>query len=295
MEWINFTYYAYSAGFLWLLAAFIAIVPTQKIIVEGKGIQMIVTKLGSFFPVIPSKQKTIIANILTILGILILGGFIALLWIKLDRPPLRTLGETRIWYAFFLPFIGIITFNRWKFGWFLMYSNLLAILFISINLAHPENYSKTLMPALQSPWFVPHVVVYIFAYALLGVSSLIALYGIFLNTNNTNNYNKKIKEVLNLADNLVYTGFAFLTLGLLFGALWAKEAWGHYWTWDPKETWALLTFLAYLTYMHFRLYHKNKIKIHLWILGLSFAILLLAWFGVNYMPSAADSVHTYTS
>ena len=294
MEWINFNIYAYTALILWLLAAFIAILPTHKIIEKGKGIQKLVTKIGSILPVLQEKKKMPISNILTILGLLILGGFLTMLWIKLDRPPMRTLGETRLWYAFFLPFIGIITFNRWKFGWFLSYSNLLAILFLSINLAHPENYSKTLMPALQSPWFVPHVVVYIFSYALLGVSSLVAIYGVFLKSSKTDDYEKKIKETLSLADNLVYTGFAFLTLGLLFGALWAKEAWGHYWTWDPKETWAFLTFLAYLTYMHFRFYHKNKVKIHLWILGLSFAILLLAWFGVNYMPSAANSVHTYT-
>ena len=58
---------------------------------------------------------------------------------------------------------------------------------------------------------------------------------------------------MSLCDNLVYVGMAFLTIGMLFGALWAKEAWGHYWNWDPKETWAAATWLGYLIYIHYRL------------------------------------------
>lgn len=63
-----------------------------------------------------------------------------------------------------------------------------------------------------------------------------------------------------MKDNLVYIGTAFLTLGLLFGALWAKEAWGHYWTWDPKETWAFLTWIGYILYIHYRFYHPREEK-----------------------------------
>ena len=58
---------------------------------------------------------------------------------------------------------------------------------------------------------------------------------------------------MDLCDNLTYVGLAFMTLGMLTGAIWAKEAWGHYWAWDPKETWAAATWFAYLAYIHFRL------------------------------------------
>ena len=100
---------------------------------------------------------------------------------------------------------------------------------------------------------------------------------------------------MKLADNLVYIGFAFLTLGLIFGALWAKEAWGHYWTWDPKETWAFLTWMGYMIYMHYRYHRPANINGPLWTLTLAFVILLIAWFGVNYLPSAQSSVHVYSS
>ena len=228
-------------------------------------------------------------NMLVIAGILIFAYYITILWISLDRAPMRTLGETRLWYSFFLGVIGYLTYLRWNYKWFLVYSVLMSVLFMIINMIYPENFSKTLMPALQSPWFVPHVIVYIFAYALLGAASIVALYGLWLEYFRTFR-----KNLLQLADNLVYVGFAFLTLGLLFGAVWAKEAWGHYWTWDPKETWAFITWMAYLLYMHFRYFHPKKVRTPLWILALAFVILLIAWFGVNYLPSAQSSIHVYS-
>ena len=221
-------------------------------------------------------------------GTAVLLLFLILLWIRLERPPLRTLGETRLWYSLFLPLVGIITYLRWGYKWFISYALGLAILFLIINYLHPETYSKTLMPALRSPWFIPHVIVYIFSYALLAASSLVALKGLY------HVYYREFEiKTIRLADNLVYIGFAFLTFGLLFGALWAKEAWGHYWTLDPKETWAFLTWLSYLVYIHFRFFQPRKIKTPLWALILAFVVLLICWFGINFLPSAQESVHVY--
>ena len=146
------------------------------------------------------------------------------------------------------------------------------------------------MQSLKSPWFIPHVLVYLFSYAVLAASSIVAIKGWY--DSYKGNFNL---ETLKLADNLVYIGFAFLTLGLLFGALWAKEAWGHYWTWDPKEVWAFLTWMGYLIYIHYRHFHSNKTKQALTILALAFVVLLVCWFGVNYLPVANTSVHTYTN
>jgi ABC-type transport system involved in cytochrome c biogenesis permease subunit len=92
----------------------------------------------------------------------------------------------------------------------------------------------------------------------------------------------------------VYIGFGFLTLGLVFGAFWAKEAWGHYWTWDPKETWAMITWLAYLLYIHYRLVNKKDTDKALWILVVAFVLLLVCWFGINYLAIGESSVHTYS-
>ena len=145
-------------------------------------------------------------------------------------------------------------------------------------------HSKPLMPALQSPWFAPHVIVYMFCYGVFGVVTVMALYQLIT---------RKISENSNMVK-LVYVGLALMTTGMLFGALWAKEAWGHYWNWDPKETWAAITWFAYLIYIHYRRLPNSNQRLALWCLVVSFVLLQMCWWGINYLPSAqATSVHTY--
>jgi ABC-type transport system involved in cytochrome c biogenesis permease subunit len=268
-NWIQFPIYAISSAILWLIG-------------------LISISIGYFQRT--KKIYNVLGIIFSILGILVFSTFIIFLWIALERPPMRTLGETRLWSTLFLATLALIIYLRWRFILIYAFGLMMAYVFLIINLTHPETHEKALMPALQSPWFVPHVIVYILSYAFLGLSCLVGMYGLI-----TIFLKKYEDDILILGDNLVYLGFALLTCGLLFGALWAKEAWGHYWTWDPKETWAFLTWLAYLLYIHFRYNHPSRTKTHLWILSLSFIILLICWFGINYLPSAQNSVHVYAS
>jgi ABC-type transport system involved in cytochrome c biogenesis permease subunit len=232
------------------------------------------------------RDKSAVAYTSTLLGLLVFFTFILSMWISLERPPLRTMGETRLWYSFFLPLVGLMVYSRWKYKWILSFSTVLALVFICVNLFKPEIHDKTLMPALQSPWFAPHVIVYMFAYAVLGAATVLAVFLLFKKTSLTSE--------MDIADNLVYVGLAFLTIGMLFGALWAKEAWGHYWSWDPKETWAAITWLAYLVYVHYRRLPRHNVRLALWTLVISFVLLQMCWWGINYLPSAqGTSVHTY--
>ena len=184
---------------------------------------------------------------------------------------------------------GLIVYSRWKYKWILTFSTILSLVFICVNLFKPEIHDKTLMPALQSPWFAPHVIVYMFAYAVLGAATLMAFYLLFIKKT------PMADEEMDITDNLVYVGLAFLTIGMLFGALWAKEAWGHYWSWDPKETWAAITWLAYLVYIHYRQLPRQRLRLAHWMLIISFVLLQMCWWGINYLPSAqGSSVHTYS-
>ena len=216
-------------------------------------------------------------------GIIVLAGFIGLLWITLDRPPLRTMGETRLWYSFFALISGLFTYCRWRYKWILSFSTVLATVFILLNILKPEIHDQTLMPALQSPWFIPHVTVYMFSYSLLGCAFLIGVVRLFKNSD----------DLLQSADTLVYIGVAFLSFGMLSGAIWAKSAWGHFWSWDPKETWALITWLSYLIYIHLRIYRMGSARLLCFLLIFAFACLQMCWWGINFLPSAADSVHVY--
>ena len=241
ISWEHFIFFAIAAVLLWAVGAWAA-----------------------------WKGKMVTAYASTILGLTVFFSFILMMWISLERPPLRTMGETRLWYSFFLPLAGIIVYSRWKYKWILSFSTVLALVFICVNLFKPEIHSKTLMPALQSPWFAPHVIVYMFAYAVLGVATLMAIFLLV-----------KERALNPQLDDLVYVGLAFMTIGMLFGALWAKEAWGHYWSWDPKETWAAITWFAYLVYVHYRQVPTHKPKLALWVLLVSFVLLQMCWWGIT--------------
>ena len=168
------------------------------------------------------RNRRTLAFVTTGLGLAVFFSYILIMWITLERPPLRTMGETRLWYSFFLPLAGVIVFSRWQYKWILSFSTLLATVFVCVNLFKPEIHSKTLMPALQSPWFAPHVIVYMMAYALLGAAVVMSVYLLFFKKGSD------IDKEMEITDNLAYVGLSFMTLGMLMGALWAKEAWGHY-------------------------------------------------------------------
>ncbi|MDP3436652.1 MAG: cytochrome c biogenesis protein CcsA [Bacteroidales bacterium] len=229
-------------------------------------------------------KSTTAGKILILAGILLFSVFIAGLWIAQGHPPLRTIGETRLWYSFFLIIVGFATYLHWGYKWLMGYSTLVSAVFIFVNLLKPEIHTTNLMPALRSVWFVPHVTVYILSYAMLGaatIASFVALKEL-----------RSTQRLMPLIDNLVYIGFGFLMMGMLMGAIWAKEAWGDYWSWDPKEVWAFITATAYLIYIHSRL-RGYPLKYILWLLPVAFILLMITWIGVNYLPAAQGSIHVY--
>ena len=259
MSWDSFVIYAIVSGLCWTTGAFLAFKEHRNSAISISGI-------GSF-----------------VFMVFIIG-----LWISLERPPMRTMGETRLWYSFFLSIAGIAVYVRWRYKWILSFSTLMSVVFICVNLLKPEIHSKSLMPALQSVWFVPHVIVYMFAYAMMGAVTLFTLY-LWLRPSRK----EPTAEEMGVCDNLVRIGWAFLTLGMVMGALWAKEAWGDYWTWDPKETWAAATWLGYLLYLHLRKQIKDY-NVLFALLIFSFLMLQMCWYGINYLPSAQGaSIHVY--
>ena len=224
------------------------------------------------------------AVLLSMLSVATMLSFIVMLWLTLQRPPLRTMGETRLWYSFFLLVAGLFTYIRWRYRWIMLFAAILATVFITINIMKPEIHDQTLMPALQSVWFVPHVSVYMFSYALLGCGTLLAIVALV----------RRAYDLDGAIERLLYGGIAFLTVGMLTGALWAKDAWGAYWSWDAKESWAAVTWALYLVALHLApAITPRRSKIFYVVIILAFVALQMCWYGVNYLPSAADSVHTY--
>lgn len=138
------------------------------------------------------------------------------------------------------------------------------------------------MPALQSGWFVPHVLAYMISYALC-VVAFILLIRLWCA--------KEKSELRRAVYQILRTAFPFMTFGMLSGALWAEEAWGQYWSWDAKEVWSLITWGLYLVYFHCRksAWHKHADWAHL----LAFLALLTTFFLVNLLPKLGSLLHSY--
>lgn len=312
MSWDSFVWFALAASLFWISGAIVSVI----------------------------SKRRLPAAVLTGCGSAIFMTFIVGVWISLGRPPLRTMGETRLWFSLFLSLIGLVVYFRWRYRWVLPFGCLMAVMFAGINIFKPEIHTEELMPALRSPWFVPHVIVYMFSYAVMGIATILAIRILWLTrrsaagsapaTGSTtpatvdaaaSPLSPSLQGDLRLCDTLVRMGWGFITMGIVMGALWAKQTWGDYWTWDPKETWAAATWLSYLLYMHLRqgsalssvtsagseaiarqnspaievASHSNK-ALHrtLFLLIFSFLLLQMCWWGVNYLPSAQGfSLHTY--
>ena len=193
---------------------------------------------------------------------------------------------------------------------------LMLITFICISIFRPGVHSEELLPALRSPWLVPHVTAYIFAYTLMGIATILAVHILCLTRRHPQGafrpscepfsaaagQRRPILKELQLCDTLVRMGWGFLTMGMAMGALWAKQAWGDYWTWDPKETWAAVTWLGYLLYLHLRRGStgldgaavQSGRRSQLFLLLFCFALIQMCWWGVNLLPAAQGfSLHTY--
>ena len=180
----------------------------------------------------------------------------------------------------------LVVYTRWRMKRLLPIGALLVVALVIVSYLMPIVRSNTLVPALQSPWFFPHILVYIVCYSLMGVAAVMSLWMLI----KVEKSGLKVQHV----DNLIYVGLIFMTFGMMFGAFWAKEAWGHYWSWDPKETWAAITWLAYLVYLHNCQLPHHRERLALWMVIGSFILLQMCWWGINYLPSAqGTSVHTY--
>ncbi|MBO5936811.1 MAG: cytochrome c biogenesis protein CcsA [Clostridia bacterium] len=139
-------------------------------------------------------------------------------------------------------------------------------------------------PALQSAYFIPHVLSYMISYTLVAVSALICIISFFLKGENRLRHEKAVYH-------LVITGFPFMVLGMFLGALWANACWGSFWSWDLKETWSLLTVMTLSSYLHLRRTEAfGKYAKVLVIFAFIFEIITLFFVGMF----DESSIHSYS-
>nr|YP_009944553.1 cytochrome c biogenesis protein ccs1 [Osmundea sinicola]QFR99847.1 cytochrome c biogenesis protein ccs1 [Osmundea sinicola] len=274
-----------------------------------------------------NKIISTIINILLLQGNISLSLCLLIRWITNGYFPLSNLYESLIFLTWCLTFIILIINQQTNNKLIVSIISPISLLIISfVSFCLPE-YLKTaapLVPALRSNWLMMHVTVMMLSYATLITGSLLSMLFLIISKgknikiygNSYNNSNKimmeyqaNVKEVkisqnkleqpyrINLLqgiDNLSYRiiglGFPLLTIGIISGAVWANEAWGTYWSWDPKETWALITWIIFAIYLHTRINYKLAGKIPSIIGSIGFVIIWLCYLGVNFL---AKGLHSY--
>lgn len=151
----------------------------------------------------------------------------------------------------------------------------LAVVFGIVSVAR-INFG-TLMPALRSLWFIPHLIIYMLAYSMMAIALILGLF---------------FPSSYDLSRKIFASSSHLLLLGMLCGAVWAQYAWGSWWEWDPKECWAAATWLLSLSAIHIPGKKKRK-WLYMLLVIFSFLAIQITWYGVNWLPSAQFSMHTY--
>jgi len=251
-----------------------------------------------------------LGNLLVILSNFIFALTLLLRWIGENYFPLSNLYESLIFLSWGISTIHLFIEYQTK-------SRLIGAIatpimfflsgFSSLTLPTDMQKALPLVPSLQSNWLMMHVTMMMISYATLIVGSLLSILYLAFNLVQqrstvkiaksdtlvtTSNFSKL--SLLQTVDiwsyRIIGLGFPFLTIGIISGAVWANEAWGSYWSWDPKETWALITWLVFAMYLHSRLlkgWQGEKAA----ILGsFGFFVIWICYLGVNFL---GKGLHSY--
>nr|QOD41034.1 cytochrome c biogenesis/heme attachment protein [Mazus pumilus] len=274
-----------------------------------------------------SSAKGMLMTFLCITGLLITR------WIYSGHFPLSDLYESLIFLSWSFSIIHIVPYfkkNNNMLSTIIGPSAIFTQGFATSGLLTEIHESTILVPALQSEWLIMHVSMMILGYAALLCGSLLSVSLLvitvrkkkkfFSTSNNLNEsfffgeieyMNKRSNVLQNISPRNYYRsqlsqqldywsyrvislGFIFLTIGILSGAVWANEAWGSYWSWDPKETWAFITWIVFAIYLHTRTNIKWKGTNSAIVASIGFLIIWICYFGVNLLGIGLHSYGSFT-
>jgi cytochrome c-type biogenesis protein CcsB len=237
------------------------------------------------------------ASLLFYVAFALATALMAALWIEADRPPFKSLHESLLLFAWCVALVYIVIERFYRIAWLGAASALFATGLYIYAITKVDIEVVNLPAALQSPWFVPHVVVYFIGYGALFFAFIAAAVYLWKPTAQITLFTPGGEErkmsyggFMHLA---ILLGFVMLTGGLLMGALWAKAAWGDYWVWDPKENWALISWLVFLIYLHLRRTRAYTDRVGAWLTVIGFIAIVFTYLGMHLLPNAEQSAHVY--
>ena len=268
-----------------------------------------------------------IGRISSLTANILLFFILASRWIVAGYFPLSNLYESLLFLTWTLLTIYLYFENKTKsklMGAILIPVALLITGFANLTLSPDMQKASPLVPALQSNWLMMHVSMMMLSYATLIMGSLLCilflviskyqdvdlqlvdessvpLYNVMLDYYEAKLFSpsdeiselgklKLLQSLDNWSYRIIGLGFPFLTIGIIAGGVWANEAWGSYWSWDPKETWALITWIVFATYLHSRITKGWEGKKTAILGGLGFFVIWICYLGVNFL---GKGLHSY--
>ncbi|MCX5784277.1 MAG: cytochrome c biogenesis protein CcsA [Elusimicrobia bacterium] len=250
---------------------------------------LLITSLGFYLFSFAFLGKRRVSMALFLSGSLLDLSAILYNWRLSGSPPLGNLPQVMmVLSACFLPLYLVIIMRK-KMYRLAGYFTFAAALPVIVAVFMERNEGWRLSPALRSVWFIPHVISYMLSYAAATIAFLLSAAAFF---------NKRLQrlpeadECDKVSCHILRFAFPLMTFGLFSGALWADQIWAGYWSWDPKETWSLITWLLYVIYFRCKMTlppRKYTGVAHV----CAFLALLTTFLLVNLMPKLHSPLHSY--
>ena len=222
------------------------------------------------------------------LSFLALTFCLSLRWIISGTIPMSNGYETMLLMAWILMLVSLIVCRRFRI--ILCFGFLMSGFFLLVShISQMDPQITHLMPVLASPLLTLHVSIIMMAFALLALTFVCGLTALLLAVLKAKP--EVLADLAVLSKLFLYPALTCLGLGIFIGAIWANVSWGTYWSWDPKETWALITFMVYAVAVHERSlpWLRHPIGYHTFV-TLAFLTILMTYFGVNYF---LGGMHSY--
>jgi len=264
----------------------------------------------SLFSTLKNKSSDFVKSLVIIANIIITLQLICR-WIISSHFPISNLFESLCFLSWGLIFAQLLLEKEYRtpiISTLTIPIILLTLGFACFVLPEELRFSSNLVPALRSSWLVMHVSVVMLSYASLIIGSCLSATVLLIDNNQSlqirsNSLGIGGYKISNLASNnevikpykfthiekldtlsyrSILVGFVLLTLGLVSGAVWANEAWGTWWSWDPKETWAFISWLFYAAYLHMRISKGWQGRKPALLATSGFFIVLICYLGVNF-------------
>jgi cytochrome c-type biogenesis protein CcsB len=251
-----------------------------------------------------SDKVGLFATWFTVVALVVQTAGLGLRWVEsyqmgIGHAPLSNMYESVVFFAWTIVilYLGI----EWKFKTRTIGAFALPLAFLAMaygSFAPINKGINPLVPALQSNWLLAHVITCFVGYAAfaiaaaLGIMYLIKSYFEKDSGPGSNSQLPSLKMLDDIIHKSMIFGFIWLSAGIITGAIWANSAWGTYWSWDPKETWSLITWFVYAITLHARYTRGISGKTIAWLSLVGLAAVIFTYYGVNFLLSG---LHSYGS